>query len=46
MTNRPTVVSCVLAALAGVCFITGVSLLSGEGSDVNNGVCEKTNFDD
>lgn len=36
MNNGSTLVSCVLAALAGVCFVTGVSLLSNEGS-VDNG---------
>lgn len=37
MTNKSTVVSCVLASLAGVCFVTGISLLTNEGSAVNNG---------
>lgn len=46
MADKPTVVSCILAALAGVCFISGISLLSNEGSAVKNGVCEKTDFND
>lgn len=37
MTNKSTVVSCVLASLAGVCFITGMTLLTSEGSSANNG---------
>lgn len=37
MTNKSTVVSCVLASLAGVCFITGISLLTNEGGSAENG---------
>ena len=33
MNNRSTVVSYALAALAGICFVTGLSLLSDEGSE-------------
>ena len=44
MADKPTVVSCVLAVLAGVCFVTGVSLLTDEGREVGNGACEETNF--
>lgn len=46
MADKPTVVSCVLAVLAGVCFVTGVSLLTDEGSDLRNGAREETNFND
>lgn len=47
MTNKSTnVVSYVLAALAGVCFVTGVALLSDEGSAVNHGVREEANLND
>lgn len=41
MANKSTVVSYVLAALSGVCFVTGVALLSNEGSAVNHGACKK-----
>ena len=44
MRDKNTVVSCVLAVLAGVCFVTGVSLLTDEGSAVENGLRKKTNF--
>lgn len=37
MINKSTVVSCVLASLAGVCFITGMTLLTSEGSAANDG---------
>lgn len=37
MTNGSTVVSCTLAALAGVCFVAGVALLSDEGSVIEHG---------
>lgn len=41
MNNGSMIVSYALAALAGVCFITGVALLSDEGSDLNNGPREE-----
>ena len=44
MNNGSTIVSYVLAALAGVCFVTGVSLLSTEGSDVNHGTREEASI--
>lgn len=44
MRDKNTVVSCVLAVLAGVCFVTGVSLLTDEGSAVEHGLRKKTNF--
>lgn len=37
MNSKFTVVSCTLAALAGVCFVTGLALLSNEGSDLEHG---------
>lgn len=37
MFNGSTVISYALAALAGVCFVTGVTLLSTEGSVIDNG---------
>lgn len=37
MNNGSTVISCTLAALAGVCFVTGLALLSNEGSVVDHG---------
>lgn len=40
-----SVVSYVLAALAGVCFVTGVSLLSSEGSVMSDGACEEIRSD-
>lgn len=46
MTTKSTVVSYVLAALAGVCFVAGISLLSDEGSAIDHGTREETNFDD
>ena len=42
MTNKSTVVSCVLASLAGVCFITGMTLLTSEGSSSNHGTYKET----
>lgn len=42
MRNKNSVLSYALAALAGVCFITGVSLLSSEGSVVGYGPSEET----
>lgn len=44
MRDKNTVVSCVLAVLAGVCFVTGVSLLTDEGSAVKHGLRKETNF--
>jgi hypothetical protein len=37
MANGSTVISYTLAALAGVCFVTGLALLSNEGSVVDHG---------
>lgn len=45
MTNGSTVVSCTLAALAGLCFIAGVSLLSDEGSAIEYGTHEESHGD-
>lgn len=45
MKTKSTVVSYVLAALAGVCFVTGVALLTDEGSAMKNGIREKTSID-
>lgn len=42
MNNGSTIISCVLAALAGVCFVTGVTLLSNEGSELDHGTREET----
>lgn len=39
------VVSYTLAALAGVCFVTGLSLLSNEGSVVDHGPREENHID-
>ena len=36
------VVSYALAALAGVCFVTGLALLSDEGSVIDHGAREET----
>lgn len=44
MKNKSTLVSCILTALSGVCFVTGVALLSNEGSAVNHGVRKEINF--
>lgn len=44
MKDKSTVVSYVLAALAGVCFVTGIALLTDEGSATKRRVCEKTNI--
>lgn len=44
MNKKSTVVSYVLAALAGVCFATGIALLSDEGGAVSNGIHEETNI--
>ena len=37
MINGSTVISYTLAALAGVCFVTGIALLSNEGSVIEHG---------
>ena len=37
MNDKKTVVSCVLAALSGLCFVTGISLLVYEWSADENG---------
>jgi hypothetical protein len=42
MNNGSTVISYALAALAGVCFVTGIALLSDEGSVMKHGSSEKT----
>lgn len=42
MTNKSTAVSCILASLAGVCFIAGMTLLTSEGSAANNGTYKET----
>lgn len=42
MINMHNVVSYALAALAGVCFVTGLALLSDEGSAEHNGSHEET----
>ena len=41
MNNRSTVVSYALAALAGVFFVAGISLLTDEGSDMSYGTREE-----
>lgn len=41
MYNGSTIMSCFLAALAGVCFVTGVALLSDEGSVAEHGPREE-----
>ncbi len=45
MDNNSTLISCTLAALAGVCFVTGIALLSDEGSDLNDGPHEENHYD-
>lgn len=42
MTNKSKVISGVLATLAGVCFITGIALLTNEGSSAENGTYKET----
>lgn len=37
MNSGSTIIAGALAALAGVCFITGISLLSNEGSGLDYG---------
>lgn len=44
MKNKSNVISYVLAALSGVCFVTGVALLSNEGSAMIHGACKETNI--
>ena len=44
MKSISNTVSYVLAALAGVCFVTGVALLTDEGSAMNNGLREETDI--
>ena len=44
--KKKTVVSCVLAALSGLCFVTGISLLVYEGSAEEHGTCEETTIND
>ena len=46
MTKKSKVLSCVLAVLSGVCFVSGISLLVYEGSDEEHGACEKTAIND
>ena len=41
MNNGSTFISCALAALAGICFVTGITLLTDEGSDVIYGPREE-----
>ena len=41
MNNGSTIVSYTLAALAGLCFVTGIALLSNEGSDLTHGPREE-----
>ena len=45
MNNGSTLISCTLAALAGVCFVAGIALLSDEGSDTEHGAYEETYID-
>jgi hypothetical protein len=45
MKSKSKIVSYVLAALSGVCFVSGIAVLSIEGSAADNGVCKKTNID-
>lgn len=44
MNKGSTIMSYALAALAGVCFVSGIALLSDEGSDLNNGPREETHY--
>lgn len=46
MDNKKTVVSCVLAALSGLCFVTGISLLVYEGSAEEHGAYKETVIND
>ena len=45
MNNRSTVVSCTLAALAGLCFVTGLALLTDERGVVEYGPREENHID-
>ena len=42
MKDKKTVVSCMLAALSGLCFVTGISLLVYEGSADEHGAYKET----
>ena len=42
MNNGSTVVSCTLAALAGLCFVTGIALLTDERGVDEHGPREET----
>lgn len=44
--KKKTVVSCVLAAISGLCFVTGISLLVYEGSAEEDGACKETTIND
>ena len=44
MNNGSTFISYTLAALAGICFVTGLSLLSDEGSDKEYGPREENHI--
>lgn len=44
MNNGSTLVSCTLAALAGLCFITGLSLLTDERGAVDYGPREENHI--
>lgn len=44
MKSKSTIVSYALAALAGVCFVTGITLLTDEGSATKHGVCKEANI--
>lgn len=45
MNNASNVVSYALAALAGVFFVTGLALLTDEGSAMNHGPSTKNSID-
>lgn len=40
--KKKTVISCILAAVSGLCFVSGISLLVYEGGDEKHGAYEKT----
>lgn len=40
--TKKTVVSCILAAISGLCFVSGISLLVYEGSADEHGANEET----
>lgn len=42
MNSKKTVVSCILATLSGICFVTGISLLVYEGSAEEHGTYKET----